>query len=531
MFWDGTRWVDERPTPTPAVFHGPRRLRDWIATIPIVLLVPALLFPFLPAMATTTGPALTVSGPAIAGATVAVKATGFTSGTLFQLQWDGSPSGMPTERTRTAGAVTLNVRVPSKAKVGTHVLSAVLPVWAQYAVRFGSALDHAIAWPHGAGIDQRRRRDDRLRPGPDGHTRRHPSPRGRPDGDPHAQAHRCPHGGSDRCAARPAAPAGPAGRQLSSQPPGGGRRRPQWRDPGPDRLRPVQPGRHDLQASHGRAGSSTDNVAAQAQRGFVELSGGGITHPQRSASNATIRRMPRRRGREQLPRRARRSSPAPRKASPSTAISAASAASAASPSATARSAAANTVHAYSAGNEAGGIKFVAADNVTISGSTVSHNGGPGIWCDGARRTSTISDNRVHGNDDAGIMVRDVPDVARHRQRRVGERLGRPRARPGRLGRRHPRHPSAAWWSAATRCAWCPRRDHQPRAAGRPRHRRPATAGTANLIALSAGRTCHDRRLRRLGRPTHASATSPQRHASCRRARRGGHPHGPRPRPH
>ncbi|HEY7941482.1 MAG TPA: hypothetical protein VID25_06015, partial [Candidatus Limnocylindrales bacterium] len=138
MFWDGTRWVDERPTPTPAVFNGPRRLRDWIATIPIVLLAPALLFPFLPAMATTTGPALTVSGPVVGGTTITVKASGFTSGTMFQLQWDGSTSGMPTARTTTATSLTLSVRVPSKAKLGTHVLSAVLPAWAQYAVRFGS---------------------------------------------------------------------------------------------------------------------------------------------------------------------------------------------------------------------------------------------------------------------------------------------------------------------------------------------------------------------------------------------------------
>jgi hypothetical protein len=139
MFWDGTRWVDERPTPTPAVFSGPRRLRDWIATVPILLLAPALLFPFLPAMATTVGPSLTVAGPVTPGATLPVKASGFTSGTMFQLQWDGSSTGMPMLRTTTGAALVLNVHVPSQTKLGTHVVTAVLPAWAQYAVRFGSA--------------------------------------------------------------------------------------------------------------------------------------------------------------------------------------------------------------------------------------------------------------------------------------------------------------------------------------------------------------------------------------------------------
>ena len=113
MFWDGTRWVDERPTPTPAVFSGPRRLRDWIATLPILLLAPALLFPFLPAMATTVGPALTVSGPVTPGATLPVKASGFSSGTMLQLQWDGSSAGMPTVRSTTGAALVLSVHVPS----------------------------------------------------------------------------------------------------------------------------------------------------------------------------------------------------------------------------------------------------------------------------------------------------------------------------------------------------------------------------------------------------------------------------------
>ncbi len=40
-FWDGPRWVDKRPAATAA--HPCRHLREWLATVPIVLLFPAVM--------------------------------------------------------------------------------------------------------------------------------------------------------------------------------------------------------------------------------------------------------------------------------------------------------------------------------------------------------------------------------------------------------------------------------------------------------------------------------------------------------
>ena len=196
MFWDGTRWVDERPTPTPAVFHGPRRLRDWIATIPIVLLVPALLVPFLPAMATTAGPSLSVPGPVTAGATVAVTANGFTSGTMLQLQWDGSSSGMPTVRTRSSRQPGAEPPRPVEGKGGdartVRRPARVGPIWR--ALRVG--IDDASAQPDRSGLDQCDGRRGGLRHRP-ATTGPHGRPTVAPTAAPTPRAHRGPHGPAD----------------------------------------------------------------------------------------------------------------------------------------------------------------------------------------------------------------------------------------------------------------------------------------------------------------------------------------------
>ena len=65
---------------------------------------------------------------------------------------------------------------------------------------------------------------------------------------------------------------------------------------------------------------------------------------------------------------------------------------------------ANTAGAYDPGNEAGGIKLVSVDGSTISGNTISGNNGPGIWYDGKSSASTVSGNHVSFNTHAGIMI-------------------------------------------------------------------------------------------------------------------------------
>jgi len=122
MFWDGSRWVDEHASSTTPATIGAHRLRDWIATIPILLLVPALLFPFLATMA--GGPSLSVSGASNPGQYVSVTGTGFASGMRVQLQWDGSTRRMPQLSVSSSGKFTTRFRIPSSATLGDHTLSA-----------------------------------------------------------------------------------------------------------------------------------------------------------------------------------------------------------------------------------------------------------------------------------------------------------------------------------------------------------------------------------------------------------------------
>ena len=121
MFWDGTRWVTDFPAPpTPQR----RRLRDWLATIPIILLLPALLSPFMSTGA-ASAPELTVHGSAVPGGTIRVTGEGFPDRTRIQLEWNDSASGMPSVRTNSKSQLSVDVEIPSSTKPGTHVLSAV----------------------------------------------------------------------------------------------------------------------------------------------------------------------------------------------------------------------------------------------------------------------------------------------------------------------------------------------------------------------------------------------------------------------
>ena len=122
MFWDGSRWVDERASSAAPATIGAHRLRDWIATIPILLLVPALLFPFLATLA--GGPALSVSGTPTPGQYVTVSGSGFTAGMRVQLQWDGSTKRMPLVTVSSSTKFTTRFRIPSSASLGDHTLTA-----------------------------------------------------------------------------------------------------------------------------------------------------------------------------------------------------------------------------------------------------------------------------------------------------------------------------------------------------------------------------------------------------------------------
>lgn len=122
MFWDGSRWVDQRPKTPPRRPRPKARLVDWIATIPIVVLVPLLFSPFISARAAQVQ--LSVSGIARPGSTITATGTGWPARGVVQLTWDGSTAGMPTARITPRGAFSVSLMVPRQATPAAHVLGA-----------------------------------------------------------------------------------------------------------------------------------------------------------------------------------------------------------------------------------------------------------------------------------------------------------------------------------------------------------------------------------------------------------------------
>jgi len=88
MFWDGERWVPEKGPHSRSKRPSSRNwLRRWLATLPILLLVPALLVPFFATQA--AGPVLTLSPKAApAGTSIKVAGSDFPRGASGSLTWD-----------------------------------------------------------------------------------------------------------------------------------------------------------------------------------------------------------------------------------------------------------------------------------------------------------------------------------------------------------------------------------------------------------------------------------------------------------
>jgi hypothetical protein len=122
-------WV-VRTTPIPDRRHRisqpkppqPRRWRDVLATIPLVLIIPILVFPML--HTTAGGAALSVSGNPTPGAEILVVGTKFHPKASIQLTWDGSSAGMPAASLVLSGTFQLTVTVPATAAPGPHTLAA-----------------------------------------------------------------------------------------------------------------------------------------------------------------------------------------------------------------------------------------------------------------------------------------------------------------------------------------------------------------------------------------------------------------------
>jgi len=118
---DPSEWVTRR-VPQPPQRRRSRRA-DWAATVPIILLVPALLLPFAPTAAAS--PFITVSPASIApGGTVTVRGDGFARGNTGSVVLDDALS-LDSYRVTGRGSFKVRVRMPTQLSPGGHTMAAV----------------------------------------------------------------------------------------------------------------------------------------------------------------------------------------------------------------------------------------------------------------------------------------------------------------------------------------------------------------------------------------------------------------------
>ena len=111
--------VPQAPPPSP---RAPgRRLRDWLATGAMLLLIPALVLPFVGASA--GGASLTVTPTAATrGQQLTVKGANFPRGDA-SIAWDGGTTAIKTFKIKGNGSFRMSVTVPMRMTIGKHTLS------------------------------------------------------------------------------------------------------------------------------------------------------------------------------------------------------------------------------------------------------------------------------------------------------------------------------------------------------------------------------------------------------------------------
>jgi pectate lyase len=113
------RGGQQDPAPTK---RGPTWI-DWLLTVPVLLLVPALVVPLLVMGGKT--PSLAVNGTAYPGATIVVTGDGFRSSDSVQLSWDGVVARwLPSATSDRAGTFREPVKLPATVATGKHMLAA-----------------------------------------------------------------------------------------------------------------------------------------------------------------------------------------------------------------------------------------------------------------------------------------------------------------------------------------------------------------------------------------------------------------------
>ena len=118
---DRADWVFEPPKPTPP--KQGRRLRDWLATLPMVLLIPALVLPFIATSAAGEGTLVVTPTTVSSGDRLAVRGENLAKGNA-RLVWDDDTSMSTPLRVKGNGTLRTSIDVP-KFKNGEHKLTIV----------------------------------------------------------------------------------------------------------------------------------------------------------------------------------------------------------------------------------------------------------------------------------------------------------------------------------------------------------------------------------------------------------------------
>jgi outer membrane biosynthesis protein TonB len=119
---DRKDWVTSRP-PAPPPRRSP--LRDWLATIPILLLVPALILPSLDTSA--AGPTLRArdGADAVAGQRLVIDGLGFDGTEQGRLVWQADSETVAEYTASAGGRFKAKVQIPADLEPGEYVLEAV----------------------------------------------------------------------------------------------------------------------------------------------------------------------------------------------------------------------------------------------------------------------------------------------------------------------------------------------------------------------------------------------------------------------
>ncbi len=118
-------WVSNQPSvPQRPRSTGRSRLRDWLATAPILLLIPALIVPMLVTSA-AGGIRLTVDpGTAASGTTVTVIGSGFPKLSTGTIALDDSSAILASYGANRSGKFRVKITVPTSVTIGAHTVLA-----------------------------------------------------------------------------------------------------------------------------------------------------------------------------------------------------------------------------------------------------------------------------------------------------------------------------------------------------------------------------------------------------------------------